>query len=271
MERGRIGFVEASGQDRAPDILVFMSYLFVGNWKMNPGSGKEAQKLWKEVVSRTKKTKSTIVMCPSFPHIALVKPSKKILLGAQNASKEIEGAYTGQASLSMLKDLRVSYVIVGHSEVRALGETDEVVSKKVRAVLKKGMTPIVCVGETLRDSQGVFFTTLKNQIENSLFGVTKEQIKKVVIAYEPLWAIGTGGIPATPHDVHEVAIFIRKVIGDLYGRTLGDSVRMLYGGSVDKDNARAFLDEGMAQGLLVGRASLNGKTFSALIDACSKK
>ncbi|TRZ53772.1 triose-phosphate isomerase [bacterium] len=244
--------------------------LIIGNWKMNPRTISEARKLFDMVKKEAESLRKTdIVMCPPSVFIgdpALCISERGFFLGAQNMFFEEDGAYTGEISGSMLKSLSVKYLIVGHSERRAMGESDEIVSKKVLSGIKTGFTVILCVGEKERDHESAYLQTLKEQIIASLYGVPKKSLGKIVIAYEPIWAIGEKAKGAIdPGMLLEIIIFIRKVLNDIYGQTVAHSMRFLYGGSVDEKNAADFLTEGGVMGLLVGRASLSAKKFIEII------
>lgn len=248
--------------------------LIIGNWKMNPQSLKEAEILFKNIAIGIKNTKNVdVVICPPFPFISINKKFKnrKISIGAQDVFSEQKGAYTGEVSTSMLVDSGASYVIVGHSERRTLGETNDIVNKKLIASLKAKLTPILCVGESERDHHnGFYLATVKGQITSCLSGINKNQIKNIVIAYEPVWALSSteNRHDATPHDFEEMKIFIRKILNDMFGRTIANSVQIIYGGSANKDNAKSFLDVG-ADGLLPGKASLDAKNFSSIVEIAS--
>lgn len=252
-----------------------MKKLIVGNWKMNPQSAKEAETLYKEIQKGTKGTKetkkATIVVCPPFLYLYLGQKFKstKIHLGAQDVAHEQSGAYTGEVSASMLASMKVSYVIIGHSERRALGESNEMVNTKLVQALKSKLIPIVCVGESIRDAHGEYLAFIKEQLYLCLSGISKVQMKNVVIAYEPIWAISSNnGREAVPQEFVEVRIFIRKVLSDLYGAATAHATPILYGGSVGPTDVSGFLVEGGADGALVGRNSLTAKKFTAIIAAC---
>lgn len=250
-----------------------MKKLIVGNWKMNPQSVKEAEILFKNIGKATSSIKNTdIVICVPFPFLSIVKKlkNKKITLGAQNVFYQAEGAYTGEVSASMLRDLGVKYVIVGHSERRSQGETNEIVNKKLIAILKAKLTPILCIGESIRNNDGSYLGIVKDQLMANLASVSKNQIKQIVIAYEPVWALSStvNRHDATPHDFEEMKIYIRKTLTDMFGPTAANSVRIIYGGSANKDNALSFLQIG-ADGLLPGKASLDAKNFANIIEIAS--
>ena len=242
--------------------------LIVGNWKMNPITIEEAKRIYRSVNNISKKLSSTdIVICPPFVYTKtfLNNNSKsKVFVGAQNVFTEEQGSYTGEISPLMLKNLGVSYVIVGHSERRARGETDEIISKKVQLAIDSNLIPILCIGEKERDAGGSYLNILKEQIKNSLNKVTKKSIGKLIIAYEPLWAIGAKEA-MTPADVHEMGLFIKKVLSDLYGHSEAVSTKILYGGSVNFRNAADIIVQGKVNGLLVGRESINSAGFVELL------
>lgn len=239
--------------------------LVVANWKMNPGSLKEAKQLLAGV-KKYKKTKTLeVVICPPFVYLPLVK---SIGLGAQNVSEEEKGAFTGEVSASMLKDAKVEYVIVGHSERRRyFAETDEVVNKKIKKVVDVNLTPIVCIGETKEQKDlNQMSEVLERQISGALKNVSREQIKNLVIAYEPVWAIGTGN-NCLPEQTQSALLCIKKIIANLYNRQIADATRILYGGSVSGKNASQYIGVAGANGLLVGGASLNVEEFLQIIES----
>ena len=237
---------------------------------MNPSSLKEAEKLFTGVAKYTSLIKKTeIVICPPFIYLNKLKGiSRKISLGAQDVFWENAGAYTGEISGDMLYDIGARYAIVGHSERRSQGETNEMVNRKLRASLQAGLRPILCVGENVRDKSHEYLKFVKMQVEECLKNIPKDSITKVIIAYEPVWAIGRGAYPATPEEFREMHIFIRKILSDKFGVQAVEKVRVIYGGSVDEKNAEGFLEEGRADGFLPGRASLNPRKFAGIIKIC---
>lgn len=247
--------------------------LIVGNWKLNPVTLTDAATL-AGAVARKHKTapEPYVAIAPPFPYLAEVgKKIKKstVALAAQDVHFQNIGPYTGEVSVSQLKDLGVAYVIIGHSERRALGETDDVIRQKVQMVLKHRLVPIVCVGERERDDQGNFFTFVEAQLRSLAEVLPPAQIKKVIIAYEPIWAIGTGNT-ATTDDVKEMQLFIETVLTKLYDRPTAKGVRLLYGGSVKPRNAAELHAAGDMGGFLVGGASLKADDFIAIAKAVSE-
>lgn len=251
-----------------------MTPLVVANWKMNPTTVGAAKRLFSAIkrgVARVDRIR--VVVAPPAVYIfeldRLKGTSKRVALGAQNVYWEKSGAHTGELSVPMLKDLGVSYVIVGHSERRAKGASDEAVNKSTKAVLSGGMTPIVCVGEKKRDTGGNYLSFVERQIRVALSGIPKTKLASVVIAYEPIWAIGTGET-ATPADVHEMKLFIQKVLTRIYGRSYAYKIRILYGGSVYAKNAEELLTEGNADGFLIGGSSLKPEEFVEIMQIAKK-
>ncbi|MFM2381799.1 MAG: hypothetical protein RLZZ76_566 [Candidatus Parcubacteria bacterium] len=243
--------------------------LVVGNWKMNPVSTSLSQSLAKDIVRSIGKKVSQVqvAICPPTLFTAVVgkQLEKSVLaLGAQDVSADIQGAHTGEVSTAMLKILGVTYVIVGHSERRAQGESDALVAKKVTASLKAGFTTIVCIGEKARDGHGHYFNEVESQLKSVLAHVPKSQLGKLVIAYEPVWAIGTGKT-ASVEDVHEMKLFIQKGIAEVHERSAIAKVRIIYGGSVNKDNAESLTKESGMNGFLVGGASLKPAEFAEIV------
>lgn len=240
---------------------------------MNPDSSETAEEIAKETISRVSGTKNTeIVICPPFVFVPSVlkmiekSKTRSVSVGAQDVFWEgFTGAFTGEVSPTMLAKLGLDYVIVGHSERRENGETDEVVGKKALAVAKEDMMAVVCVGEKERDENGVYFEKLKEQIRASLAKFQKRYVANLVIAYEPVWAIGKSEFEAMKgKDLEEMIIFIRKTLSDIFGAEDASIVPILYGGSV---SARNVVDIGSTPGiagLLVGRQSLEPEQFAEI-------
>ena len=233
---------------------------------MNPVSLEEAKKLATGIKRSIRGIQRTnVVLCPPFVYLSALShiPGNSIFLGAQNANAETLGSFTGEVSWSQLYQFGVSYVIVGHSERRKMGETDEMVNKKVKAVVSGGMNAIICVGESQRDGNGDYFHFIRHQLVSALKDVNKKSIDRVVIAYEPIWTIGAKEA-MSPRDLYEMSIYIKKILKDLYG-IMADGVRVLYGGSVDRVNADMLVRDGNVSGLLIGRQSLYSKDFVEII------
>lgn len=240
---------------------------------MNPQSQKEAEVIFKAISNSIDGVKNTeVVICSPFVFLPVLHhlKNKKISLGAQDVFFEPKGAYTGEISASMLGSMGVRYVIVGHSERRSMGETNENINKKINTLLKSKITPILCVGESTRNQDGSYLSVVRDQLTSCLSGIPKSKIKDLVIAYEPVWALSStlDRHDATAHDFEEMKIYIRKNLTDMFGQSVATSVRVIYGGSVNKNNAREFL-EGGADGLLPGKASLTPKDFSSIIQIAS--
>lgn len=245
--------------------------LIIGNWKLNPGNALEAKALAQAVrKSAAKYAPATVVVAPPFVFIPEVAKALagKVGLGAQDMHYEERGAVTGEIGAGMLTSFGVTYVIIGHSERRALGETDVMVSKKVQAALKRKLVPVVCVGERTRDNQGQFYQFIADQLKALASGLKPIELTKVVIAYEPIWAIGTGAT-ATAENVKEMQLFIVSTLTKLVDRKTAEKVRLIYGGSVKESNASELYKEGGMSGFLVGGASLTPVEFAAIIKATS--
>ena len=246
-----------------------MKAIVVANWKMNPQTLSEAKKLFEATREAAEGSLHVnIIVVPPAIFLADLKRSykgRKLAFGAQNARAEAGGSYTGDISLAQCKDAGASYIIVGHAERRAEGETDEETGKKVTAALIQKLTPVLCVGETARSGNAEYFEVVRTQLRAGLMGVEAPQIGHLIIAYEPVWAIGKESAMG-PRQMHEMAIFIRKTVVDLKGER-GMATKILYGGSIDEMSAPDMLKHGDVHGLLVGRASEDRAKISALIQA----
>ena len=249
--------------------------LVIANWKCNPVTPKEAEHLFtaiKNGIGRIEEVE--VVICPPFIWLSLLSASAKggPAFGAQDCFWEGKGAYTGEVSFLMIKNLGCQYVIIGHSERRKyFQETDEIVNKKLKAALKARLKPILCVGEEARDafnSEGrpvnEMSLVVAEQLEKDLSGISLSRIRDIVIAYEPIWAIGTGN-PCSSDDAMKAALFIRKTLNKLYNRTIAEKVKILYGGSVNSQNAVDYTKGARMDGLLVGGASLNASEFVKIV------
>jgi triosephosphate isomerase len=239
--------------------------LIAGNWKMNTDRA-AATKLARGVVDRAGAHGNVdLLVCPPFVYLSAVNEIVKgtpVALGAQNMYQEANGAFTGEIGAAMLLDAGCKYVILGHSERRhILGETDAAVNKKTLAAIAAGLVPIVCVGELLEEREsGQTGAVIRRQFEGSLANVAADQIEKIVIAYEPVWAIGTGKV-ATPDQAEEVHAALRGLLKQRYNDKSAADVRILYGGSVKPSNAKDLLSQPNIDGALVGGASLNPDDF----------
>jgi len=248
--------------------------IIAGNWKLNKTS-KEALLLIEELKREVADVQTVdIVVCPTFTSLTVVGDAildTNIALGAQNLYWQDSGAFTGEISAPMLTDLGVKYVIIGHSERRQyFGETNETVNKRLRAALTHGLIPLVCVGENLAERESnKTFDVIKNHVEGSLSGLTADEMKTVVIAYEPVWAIGTGKT-ATPEQAQEVHAFIRQLLEKLFGAEIASSVRIQYGGSVTPENIAVLIAKPDIDGALVGGASLKAPSFAAIVKGARK-
>lgn len=240
--------------------------IIVANWKMNPTHLVEAKALF-NAVKKISSKKTEVIVCPPFLFLPVFPKIANIKLGGQNCFWENSGAYTGEISPLQLKNAGCEYVILGHSERRRhLSETDGVINKKVKAGLEAGLKVVLCVGEEERVGEfDLEARIVGGQLEGALDGVKKTQMRNVVIAYEPVWAIGTG-VSDTPNQTLQAAIFIRKKIGEMFGRNIGQEQKVLYGGSVNSKNGKPFLQEEGIDGVLVGGASLNAGEFLKIID-----
>jgi triosephosphate isomerase len=244
-------------------------FLIAGNWKMNTNAF-EAEKLSGYVAGYLKENpaRCEVLMCPPFTSIASVGETVKgshIKLGAQNCYHEQKGAFTGEISINMLRYIDVTYIIIGHSERRKIfGETDELINKKIKAVLDAELTPVFCIGETIDErNAGKTYEVIEKQITSGLNGIPAEKIAKCVIAYEPVWAIGTG-ISATPEQAGEAHTNIRSFLKDKYGEEVS-AIKLLYGGSMNEKNCRELLSLKDVDGGLIGGASIKGDSFIEII------
>jgi len=246
-----------------------MKKLIIANWKMNPVFFKEARNLFLGIKKLKNEKNTEVVVCPPFIFIQELKLlGAGLKTGAQNCFWEEKGAFTGEISFNMLKAMGVEYIILGHSERRKhFGETDGLINKKIKAVLEKGLNPILCVGETEKERKiGIAKKVIKNQLFKGLEGIKnwKFKIKNLSVAYEPVWAIGTGN-PCMPKDAKEIFVFIQKNLKEKYGKETVKKIRIIYGGSVNGENARGYIKESGMQGLLVGGASLSQKEFIKIV------
>lgn len=245
--------------------------IVAGNWKMNKNY-EEGRDLAKDIVERLQPSNIIVILATPFIHLNsvsnIIKGVSNLKLGAQNCHQEESGAYTGEVSAGMLKSVGVEYIIIGHSERREyFQESDELLAKKVEVVLAKGMTPIFCCGEKLEVREAnQHLELVENQVKNALFHLSPEEFEKVVIAYEPVWAIGTGKT-ASPEQAQEMHLHIRNVLTQKYGEEVAQATTILYGGSVNAANAKELFAKPDVDGGLVGGASLKTEDFVTIVNS----
>ena len=240
----------------------------VGNWKMNPATIEEAKEILvplRRLVSHLKHTH--IVIAPPAPFISsLFNKKNPVALCIQDIGKDVGGAHTGEVSARMAKSVGARYAIVGHSECRAKGDTDEIVSEKFTRAVEVGLVPILCVGEKKRDTDGDYFSEITRELSSVLKSNTKIRIPKFIIAYEPIWAVGGSYNNAlSPEEMRAMTIFIKKTCTEFLPKEKAMKIPVLYGGSVDAVNAKTMLSDGGIDGLLVGRVSLDPERFADII------
>jgi triosephosphate isomerase (TIM) len=248
------------------------TYQVIANWKMNPASVSEARNLFNDIKDRTRLLKRTrLVLCPPLPYLEHLKnlySGKKITFGAQTCFVEHTGSFTGEIGAPMIKSVGADYVILGHSERRAMGETDETIRVRIDSALSAHLTPVVCIGESVRDDEGDYLALIKQQMQSLFYGMSRDWLRRVVIAYEPIWAIGkTGKDAVTGHSLHETAIYIRKVLSEMFDKSIAIEQKILYGGSVKAENAASLIDGTQIDGFLVGSASLDSDEFVKITEA----
>ena len=246
--------------------------LLAGNWKMNKNV-QESVELAKALVEKVKGiSDKDVLICPTataLSEVSKVVKGTNVALGAQNMYFETKGAFTGEISPDMLKSAGCTHVILGHSERRQIfGEPDEVINKKTLLALAEGLTPVVCIGETLEQREaGETLGVVESQMRGSLNNIVGDQILKIVLAYEPVWAIGTGKT-ASPAQAQEVHAYIRKIFTDIFGSKLAEQVRVLYGGSVKPANVKELMGQKDIDGALVGGAALKVEDFEKIVKDC---
>ncbi len=251
-----------------------MKYILVANWKNHPNTIEEARAIISGLSKHRDKFKrlQTLIAPPNaFLDVVNSKVKSIGFLASQDFSVLPKGTYTGETTVEMLKSFGVKASIIGHSERRKLGETNSLVSKKVLSAIKEGVTPIVCIGEETHDQDGGYFEVLDNQIRSSLDGLKKNDAKKIIVAYEPIWAIGKSVKDAMQaSDLGQMIVYIRKVLTEMFGRQTADQISIIYGGSVEPGNAKELISAG-AEGFLVGHASLVPKSFVEIAKAILSK
>ncbi|MFN8241662.1 MAG: triose-phosphate isomerase [Bacteroidales bacterium] len=247
--------------------------IVAGNWKMNMklNEGIELARSLKDHYAGKPETKAEVVLCTPFIHLPAVSELLKgnaIKCGAQNCASEVSGAYTGEVSADMIKSTGAEYVIIGHSERRSYyNETDQLLNKKTRIALNTGLKVIFCCGEVLAERENkTFFEVVRRQVEEGILNLTADELGKVVIAYEPVWAIGTG-LTATPQQAQEMHAYIRGLVESKFGSKIAGEIRILYGGSCKPSNAAEIFSMPDVDGGLIGGASLKKEDFTGIIDA----
>lgn len=246
--------------------------IIVANWKMNPQTQEEAKIIFNNTKKQTLSAKNTqIVVCPPFPLIPILNKGllpKNLSFGSQNIATEEKGSYTGEISAGLIKNVGIKYTIIGHSERRNMGETNEIVRRKIEKAFFNKIIPILCIGEKERDKDGTYLGFIKTQIKECLSGFEKRDLLQMMVAYEPIWAIGKSYKESmNPTDIHEMTLVIKKIAGELFGKDIGNSFKILYGGSVESKNAPSILEYGNVDGFLVGHASLIPEEFKEIIKA----
>jgi triosephosphate isomerase (TIM) len=244
-------------------------FTLVGNWKMNPDTLEEAKALFSSISRKAAKArKVSIVVAPPAPFLqALSKKDGPVALAAQDVSEEPRGAFTGSVSAREVKSSGAEYAIIGHSERRAAGDSDEIVAAKVREALDAGLRVILCVGESERDQHAQYLRLVRDQVLAVISTVDKKQAQWITIAYEPVWAIGKSySLAPEPSDIHEMSLYIKKAAAEALGKKDGLKLQVLYGGSVNFENAQAIIKDGSIDGLLVGRQSLDPEAFGNMIE-----
>ena len=241
----------------------------IANWKMNPVSFGEAESLIKTIKNGIQESDNNrIIICPPAVYLSKIKANSNFDLGIQNIFWEDKGAYTGEISAVIAKNLKIKYTIIGHSERRKyLNETDEMVNLKIQSALKNNISPILCIGETLKEKQeDKTSEVIIKQLKSAFNGISniKYSILNICIAYEPIWAIGTGETPSA-NEIMSVDLLIKKTISNLYDREIAEKISILYGGSVNSKNAFDFVEKTGMDGLLIGGASLNGSEFVRIV------
>lgn len=249
--------------------------LVIANWKMNPNTASEAKDLFLEIKERIAGVRGvSVVICPPIVFLGELRrlySGSRISFGAQDVFWEKKGSFTGEESPSQVKSVGASFVIIGHSERRALGESDEEVSRKVKAAAAAGMRVVLCVGESERDQSGKYLAVLERQLKNSLEGVSASRAGNLLIAYEPVWAIGKSANEAIDGaELHAMTIFLRKILVSIFGKKKAFQVPILYGGSAEPGNVENLINFGEIDGFLVGHASLRSKSFGEIVRIVSR-
>lgn len=249
--------------------------IIVANWKNYPNSLSEAQILLKGLLTKRELYKKvSLFIAPPFPYFESVATKAKSIanLASQDISTLAKGTYTGEVTPEILKSFGVKLSIIGHSERRALGESGADIREKIKVALKSGIAPLICFGEKERDDDGEHFEVLRDELKAILSSLSKNEVKKVALAYEPVWAIGKTSIDAIDHDdLAQTIVFVRKALSDIFGRSIAEDVPILYGGSVEGGNAKILMASTGIRGFLVGHASLKAKEFEDIVRSITSK
>ncbi|MCK4918624.1 MAG: triose-phosphate isomerase [Candidatus Pacebacteria bacterium] len=254
-----------------------MKKIVIANWKMNPQSLRDAEDIFKNVKKQSLKLKKVkTVICPPYVYIErLRKLSEKnntIFLGAQDCFHKEFGAWTGKISPKMLRNIGADFVILGHSELKNLGETQNDINIKVKLALKNKLSPVICIGEEVRDNEGKYFSVIEEQLLSILKGVGSQFSEKLIIVYEPVWSVGKGAKKIiSSEELVQISIFIKKLLVDKYGIEKSKKISILYGGSVNHVNAEDLIQKGCVDGFLIGRDSLVYKNFNSILSIVENK
>ncbi len=245
------------------------TFVIAGNWKMNPDTREEASELFSAASRAAKKhPRVAVIVAPPAPFVReLAAKDSPVAVSAQDVAEQASGSFTGSVSARELASSGARYSIVGHSERRRAGDTDAVVASKLAQAVEAGLIPIVCVGEEERDAHARYLKTVRDQVLSAIAAVGAKSAKSLVFAYEPVWAVGKSYDTALkPSDIHEMSIYIKKVATEALGKKDGLKARVLYGGSVNVENAKHILRDASVDGLLIGRQSLDPKAFAEIIE-----
>lgn len=246
--------------------------IILANWKAYVETADQAKTLFAAAKRLASRTKTRIVLAPPSPLLGMLAPGNKssVSFCAQDVSQTLGGAYTGETTAQLCAQMGASYALVGHSERRALGDSQAVVAEKLGHAVAQGLTPVLCVGERERDASGAYLGFIREQLTSALEPLSPKERSAVLVAYEPLWAIGKSAAESiTPLDLSEMILYIRKVLAELLPGKSAGRTKVLYGGAVEAENIRGLAGAASVDGFLVGHASVDAKTFSALIRALS--
>ncbi|HMO78860.1 MAG TPA: triose-phosphate isomerase [Candidatus Paceibacterota bacterium] len=249
--------------------IIVNKKIVVANWKTNPKNYNDAKKIFLDLKKSNLKLKNTLcVLCPPtiFIREMIEKYSgSRFSFGVQDVSVKNDDESTGDVSPEILKNIGIKFSIVGHSERRKNGESDQVVSLKLKNSIESKIIPILCIGEIERDNSGKYLRFIEQQIRDSLSLLSMLEVRKILIAYEPVWAIGKGHNAISGHELHQINLYIKKILSDIYDRKTAMSIPILYGGSIDAENCKELICEGEVDGFLVGRSSLNPFVFNDIL------